>query len=201
MKKFWALLLVTAVFIVSGCGSAGNGKTADGKITVAASFYPMAEFARAVGGSHAEVYTMIGDGIEPHDWEPSARDLTRLAKAKVFVYNGGVEPWAQPALNAVADEGVLPVEAGKAFMTEQNSRLDPHFWLSPRKAETEVLAVRDAFIKADPANAVAYEKMLRITLGALKNWTERWLPLRKKRRLKLLLPRMRHLGIWQQITA
>ena len=78
MKKFWALLLITAVFIVSGCGSAGNGKTADGKITVAASFYPMAEFARAVGGSHAEVYTMIGDGIEPHDWEPSARDLTRL---------------------------------------------------------------------------------------------------------------------------
>ena len=108
MKNFWALLLITAVFIVSGCGSAGNGKTADGKITVAASFYPMAEFARAVGGSHAEVYTMIGDGIEPHDWEPSARDLTRLAKAKVFVYNGGVEPWAQPALDAVADEGVLP---------------------------------------------------------------------------------------------
>ena len=34
------------------------------KITVAASFYPMAEFARAVGGSHAEVYTMIGDGID-----------------------------------------------------------------------------------------------------------------------------------------
>lgn len=65
MKKFWALLLITVVFIVSGCGSAGNGKTADGKITVAASFYPMAEFARAVGGSHAEVYTMIGDGIEP----------------------------------------------------------------------------------------------------------------------------------------
>ena len=83
---------------------------------------------------------MIGDGIEPHDWEPSARDLTRLAKAKVFVYNGGVEPWAQPALDAVADEGVLPVKAGKAFMAEQNSRLDPHFWLSPRKAETEVLA-------------------------------------------------------------
>lgn len=201
MKKFWALLLITAVFIVSGCGSAGNGKTADGKITVAASFYPMAEFARAVGGSHAEVYTMIGDGIEPHDWEPSARDLTRLAKAKVFVYNGGVEPWAQPALDAVADEGVLPVEAGKAFMAEQNSRLDPHFWLSPRKAETEVLAVRDAFIKADPANAAAYEKMRRITLSALKNWTERWLTLRKTRRLKLLLPRMRHLGIWQQITA
>ena len=39
-------------------------------------------------------------------------------------------------------------------MAEQNSRLDPHFWLSPRKAETEVLAVRDAFIKADPANAL-----------------------------------------------
>lgn len=159
MKKIIALVLLAAAFFTASCGSgADTGKSSDGKMPVAASFYPMAEFARAVGGSHVDVYTMIGDGVEPHDWEPSARDLTRLAKAKVFVYNGGVEPWAQPALAAVKDEGVLAVEAGRQFMTAENSSLDPHFWLSPRKAEAEVAVVRDAFIKADPGNAADYEQ-------------------------------------------
>ncbi len=156
MKNFLTALLLTAALLCFGCGQ-GNNAPADGKMQVAASFYPMAEFARAVGGSRVEVYTMIGDGIEPHDWEPSARDLTRLAKAKVFVYNGGVEPWAQPAVAAVADDGVQAVEAGHAFMN-QTDKTDPHFWLSPRKAAKEVETVRDAFIKADPEYAETYRQ-------------------------------------------
>lgn len=158
MKKFLALFLLAAALVTAACGSGGADKTDGGKMQVAASFYPMAEFARAVGGKNVEVFTMIGDGVEPHDWEPSARDLTRLAKAKVFVYNGGVEPWAQPALEAVAGEGVQAVEAGRGFMAQQSGKTDPHFWLSPRKASVEVAAVRDAFIKADPANADEYEQ-------------------------------------------
>ena len=85
MNKFLTALLLALALLCFGCGGQ-QGASADGKMQVAASFYPMAEFARAVGGDRATVYTMIGDGIEPHDWEPSARDLTRLAKAKVFVY-------------------------------------------------------------------------------------------------------------------
>lgn len=156
MKKFFAALLVLLTLAVCGCGG-GQNAPADGKMQVAASFYPMAEFARAVGGDKVSVYTMIGDGVEPHDWEPSARDLTRLAKAGVFVYNGGVEPWAQPALAAVAGDGVQAVEAGRAFMAG-NGKNDPHFWLSPRKAAVEVAAIRDAFAKADPAHAEEYQK-------------------------------------------
>lgn len=156
MKKFFAALLVLLTLAVCGCGG-GQNASADGKMQVAASFYPMAEFARAVGGDKVSVYTMIGDGVEPHDWEPSARDLTRLAKAGVFVYNGGVEPWAQPALAAVAGDGVQAVEAGRAFMAG-NGKNDPHFWLSPRKAAVEVAAIRDAFAKADPAHAEEYQK-------------------------------------------
>ena len=156
MNKFLTALMLALALLCFGCGGQ-QGASADGRMQVAASFYPMAEFARAVGGDRVTVYTMIGDGIEPHDWEPSARDLTRLAKAKVFVYNGGVEPWAQPAVSAVADDGVQAVEAGQAFM-QQLDKTDPHFWLSPRKAAVEVAAVRDAFVKADPEHAAEYEQ-------------------------------------------
>ncbi len=157
MKRILSALVALIAVLCLGCGG-GQKDSGSGKLPVVASFFPMAEFARAVGGSHVEVYTMIGDGVEPHDWEPSARDLTRLAKAGVFVYNGGVEPWAEPALTAVEGEGVLAVEAGRAFMAQQDGGLDPHFWLSPRKAEAEVLAVRDALIKADPRHAEDYKE-------------------------------------------
>lgn len=152
MKKFLAALLLLAL-LLSGCGH-DEPKETSGKLLAAASFYPMAEFTRAVGGDKVEVYTMIADGVEPHDWEPSARDLTHLAHAAVFVYNGGVEPWAQPALAAVSSDGVVGVEAGAAFMANNNS--DPHFWLSPRKAAVEVAAIRDALAQADPAHADYY---------------------------------------------
>ena len=169
MKRFLAALLLVAAFVMGGCGQQAEQS---GKLSVAASFYPMAEFARAVGGDKAEVYTMIADGVEPHDWEPGARDLTRLAKAKVFVYNGGVEPWAEPALAAVADDGVLAVEAGQAFI-KPDSRLGPHFWLSPKKAAAEVAAVRDAFMKADAANADYYRQNAEAYIAKLMALDER----------------------------
>ena len=86
MNKFLTALLLALALLCFGCGGQ-QGASADGKMQVAASFFPMAEFARAVGGDRVTVYTMIGDGIEPHDWEPSARDLTQLAK----------QPWLMTA--------------------------------------------------------------------------------------------------------
>lgn len=123
-----------------------------------ASFYPMADFTRQVGGELVQVDTLIADGVEPHDWEPTAKDLTKLGAAKLFVYNGGVEPWAQPALEAVKDKKVASVEAGKGLFDEGVTHVDPHVWLSPRKAVLEVTAITNALVQADPQQATAYKK-------------------------------------------
>ncbi|MBR5581957.1 MAG: zinc ABC transporter substrate-binding protein, partial [Phascolarctobacterium sp.] len=92
MKKI-VLMMLALAFLIMGCG--GEKKVASDKLQVAASFYPMAEFARNVGGDKAEVFVLVPDGAEAHDWEPSPADLTKLGKAQVFVYNGVVEPWAK----------------------------------------------------------------------------------------------------------
>ena len=91
---------------MAGCGgSQGADKS---KLQVAASFYPMAEFVQAVGGKNVQVTTLVPDGAEPHDWEPSPKDLTRLGRAQVFVYNGLVEPWAEQALEALSERKIVP---------------------------------------------------------------------------------------------
>jgi zinc transport system substrate-binding protein len=138
----------------SNAGTAsGNG--AGDKILVVTSFYPVAEFVRQVGGERVQVQVLIADGTEPHDWEPTARDLGRIAKAKLFVYNGGVEPWAPKAIEAIGAGKVHALEAGQGLM-ELKGEQDPHVWLSPKLAAREVQAICGALSQVDPLGASLY---------------------------------------------
>ena len=163
MKKIFLLIMLLAL-LTSGC--ADKGKEQD-KLQVTASFYPMAEFARAVGGDKAQVTTLVPDGAEPHDWEPSPRDLTKIGRSQLFVYNGLVEPWAEQALQAVAERKVLSVQAGSGLY-DNGSKQDPHVWISPKKAMIEVQRITEAFCEADAANAAYYQANCRQYLEQLQ---------------------------------
>jgi zinc transport system substrate-binding protein len=77
-----------------------------------ASFYPLYEFSRQVAGHRADVVSLVPPGAEPHDWEPSPRDVARLAKATLFVYNGaGFDPWADRLLASLPAGGPQVVKA------------------------------------------------------------------------------------------
>jgi zinc transport system substrate-binding protein len=153
------------------------------KPMVVASFYPLYEFSRQVAGDRAEVSSMVPAGVEPHDWEPAPQDVARLEKAQVFVYNGaGFEPWADKLLAnlggkgpmvAVASEGVELLRAdlpghrddhghdkaakGQRAAKEEGAGHDPHVWLDPILAQTQVGTIQAALAKADPDNAQYYE--------------------------------------------
>lgn len=153
MKKLLTVLLLLC-FMVTGCGS---DKEDNNKLQITASFYPMAEFVRNVGGDKVEVTTMVPDGAEAHDWEPSSKDLVDLGKAQVFVYNGGVEPWAEQSLQALSEKKITAVEAGKDLYLS-NGKKDPHIWVSPKKAIIEVQRITEALCSADSKNAAYYQK-------------------------------------------
>src|ERR671918_308766 len=64
------------------------------KVRVIASFFPLYDFARNVSGDRAEVSVIVPTGIEPHDWEPTPRDIADVENADMIVYNGaGFESW------------------------------------------------------------------------------------------------------------
>lgn len=139
---------------VAGCG---QKKQDNGKLFVTASFYPIAEFTNAVGGDNVDVYTLVPDGVEPHDWEPSPRDFTRLGRSKLFFYNGMVESWAEKAITTLSDTNIKGVELGKGLYNI-NGNNDPHIWISPQKAIIETNRIVDALSQNDPKNADAYKK-------------------------------------------
>jgi zinc transport system substrate-binding protein len=133
----------------------------------------MAEFARNVAGDKAEVFVLVPDGAEAHDWEPSPSDLSRLGKAQVFVYNGVVEPWAKQALTALSERKILAVQTGlglyeRAGETHEeehhhhdhgcaHGKQDPHVWISPKKAIKQVERITAVLCEADAKNAKYYQ--------------------------------------------
>lgn len=141
----------------------------DHKLKVVATFYPMVEFSRQVAGDHADVIGLIPAGAEPHDWEPTAKDMIQVKEADIFVYNGIVEEWADHALQSTPNDKRIVVRASKGInlmedihengQEKQNGKeLDPHVWLDPVLAQKEVAAIEAAFEQADPKHKEDYKK-------------------------------------------
>ena len=108
-----ACLLCTAV--LGGCGAETSDEPVDpSRLQVMASFYTMYDFAQKIGGEHVQVTCMVPSGTEPHDWEPSTKDITRMEQADVFIYNGaGMEHWISDVLAGLSNKKLISVEASQ----------------------------------------------------------------------------------------
>ena len=77
------------------------------KLAVVSSFYPIHEFVLNVGGDKIDATLLMPPGVEPHDWDPSIRDIQQLKEADVVVINGmGFEAWIDD-LDDIGFEGVV----------------------------------------------------------------------------------------------
>lgn len=133
------------------------------KIHVVASFYPISYVANAVGGDFVTVRNLVPAGVEPHDFEPSTRDLVEVGSASALIYNGAsLEPWIKKwsESNTMRPKNVIDMADELKHLgvnlIENNGAVDPHFWLDPiiLKKETEI--VRDLFTKIDPIHKDFY---------------------------------------------
>lgn len=130
------------------------------KLRVIASFFPLYDYSRNVGGDRAEVSVMVPAGIEPHDWEPTPRNIADAESADMIVYNGaGFESWFS-GINAKfavdTSRGIQLMEGGEG--AQGGSNFDPHIWLDPVLAKKQVEAIRDGFIQTDPVNSDYYSQ-------------------------------------------
>jgi zinc transport system substrate-binding protein len=145
-------------------------KTVSTKLKVAASFFPLYEFTKNIGGDKAEVYSFLPIGEEPHEWEPSIQQIQELQGTKLFIYNGaGMEAYVSKFIESGEFQNMTFVRATdgisllKADSTEDDKQIlaqggmDPHVWNDPVYAEQEVTNIKNAMKKADPVNAQYYE--------------------------------------------
>lgn len=168
----WFALIGMIVIMIAGCGRpAGN---AGGKIIVAASIAPMADFARQVGGDKVSVDLLVPPGSNPHVYQVQPDQMAMLSKASVLVLNGaGLEFWAKNVIDAANNPKLLVVRTADGLRLLDHSEGDdgggnPHVWVDPIDAIYQVEKIRDAFSKADPAHAAYYAANAARYIGRLK---------------------------------
>lgn len=125
------------------------------KVTVVASFFPIYEFAKQVGGDRANIITLIPAGVEPHDYEPTIQQLQQAESADVLFFNGlGFEDsWIGKVTNDnLVDTSVL------SNLSQGNQKRNPHIWLDPVFAKAQVQEIENALIEIDPNNKLYYQK-------------------------------------------
>lgn len=107
-KKILAMILVFGIF-VTGCAknneksntnSNNSNQTSQSenkdKETIYASFYPIYNLTKQIAGDKFNVKSFTNLNTEVHDFEPSAKDMADLSKAKVLFLNGaGLESWQE----------------------------------------------------------------------------------------------------------
>lgn len=148
-----APIALAAVLILAGC----QGAPAPGKPVVVATIYPLWELAHHVAGDRAEVVSLVPPGVEPHDWEPSARDVTVVQRATVFIHSGtGLDAWAARLLAGLSGRTrVIDASIGLSLL-RQGGSVDPHVWLDPTLARAQVQTIANGLTQADPAGGPAY---------------------------------------------
>ena len=132
---------------------------------VLASFYPLYEFTKIIGGEKIDVSIIIPPGIEPHDWEPTIQDLQKMQNSDMVVINGaGLEPWTTKLVSANPDilivdtsNGIPLLEKNKQIFNNQIQN-DPHVWLDPILAKKQIQNIANGLINIDPQNTDYYQE-------------------------------------------
>lgn len=151
-----------AVLLAGALTACGGSDAGPDRPTVVVTTSVLGAVVRDVVGDAADVVVLVPNGADPHEWEPSARDIASVNHASLIVRNGlDLEGGLQDALDAAGDDGVATfvaadhitvrhVRAGEGTSADDPDQAegaaDPHLWMDP-------LAMRDVVLALGPALA------------------------------------------------
>jgi zinc/manganese transport system substrate-binding protein len=154
-----SLSVVLIVALVAGCSSANDSKNS-GKIKIVAAENFYGEVAKAVGGDHVEVISLLDNPeADPHDYEPTPQASKDVDAAKIVVYNGiGYDEWMKKLIDASRDASNKTVVAVGNDLMGKKAGDNEHVWYDPETFPKYAKYLADQLGKLDTANAAIYTK-------------------------------------------
>lgn len=162
-KRFLILIILLSSFV-----------SAQANIVV--SIHPYFDIVRQIVGDTANVTRMLPIGASPHTFDPSPRDLRRIAEADLVIVNGGygIDSWLLRLIDATGSQ--VPVvnifdaldfaNTHTEFYTFDEAELDrpvdayaavnSHLWLDPVMMIQIVPILVEGIAEADPDHAEIY---------------------------------------------
>lgn len=175
MKKLFALLMAlvfACTFLTALCETAAP-------LRIVCTTFPQFDWTRQLLGDRAddvELTLLLDNGIDLHNYQPTADDIIKIARSDLFIYVGGEsDAWVNDLLetsqnshvkalsmlacvDAKEEEAVegMQEEAHECGHAHHGAEYDEHVWLSLCNAQTITRAILEALCEADPAHAETY---------------------------------------------
>jgi len=151
------------------------------KIKAVTTIGMVADLVRQVGGDKVEVDQLMGPGIDPHLYKPTATDASRLSKADVVFYSGLMLEGRMGDLFArLARTGKKVYATTESVPQDQllepaefAGHHDPHIWFDVSMWAETVPTIIKGLSDVDPTNKATYEKNgadLMARLAKLDEW-------------------------------
>ena len=137
------------------------------KIAITTTTNVITDLVENIGGDHVSVTGLMGPGIDPHLYRPSASDVKSLQNADIIFYNGlDLEGKMGDIFVKIGREGtsVLAVSENippeSLLILDVNGNFDPHIWWDVELWTEAAKVVATGLKEYDPDNSENYEKNL-----------------------------------------
>ena len=152
------------VALIIGSAACDNPVTTSGKKSIVATYSILGSIVKELVGDAASVSVSSPNGLDPHEWEPSAKDIEKINRADLIVQNGlGLEGGMEKTLAQARSNGVKfftasdyitirHVGPGEGIPSDDPDQVigapDPHLWTDPLAMKNIVAALAE-YLKAN----------------------------------------------------
>ncbi len=165
------LAAVVATLVLAACGGSLSASPEEDGGAIVVTYSVLGSLVEELVGDTAEVQVLMPNGVDPHDWQPSAKNVEAINEADIVVANGlDLEEMLEGPLDQAASAGVPVLFAtdyvevrtvGESEVREDEEHAgeasgehagehedehgagaeDPHIWTDPLAMEAVVAAL------------------------------------------------------------
>ncbi|MCC3163938.1 metal ABC transporter solute-binding protein [Lactiplantibacillus pentosus] len=168
MKRFWVLLvgLVIGGGLLTGCQSKSES-TNNSKIKVVATTNFYGAVAKAVGGKHVQVSSIINKpSVDPHDFEPTPAVAKQVSQADVALANGlGYDGWMNKVVRSTKQAKLIRV--GEDVL-HRKAGVNEHLWYDAKTMPATATYLAEQFAKQQPQHRAYFKANAKKYIASLK---------------------------------
>lgn len=176
----WVILLTAAL----GCSKqrADSREASEGKLlNVVATTTMVTDLVKQIGGDRVNIEGLMGPGVDPHLYKPSASDISKLQRADVIFYNGLLlEGKMQDVFAKMARTKKFVYAVTEGISVERlleppefAGHYDPHVWFDVPLWATCLEVAAKGLSEASPANKDYFEQRRQVAqerMSELHKW-------------------------------
>jgi len=140
LKLIYTVVILLTASLVTSCDRVVSvSPKEDTKPLVVATTTHMADLVRQIGGEHLTIIPLMKEGVDPHSYQATAKDITSLQSADLIVFHGlHLEGKMARVLKEAKLNSRNPFSPCENLPKEEllsdedgGYNTDPHLWFSP----------------------------------------------------------------------